>query len=88
MIHRATGRNIVELFNSILENIPEGYIVISMDTKLVNGFYVADYTLKQSLLNKVKALKSQSIETNRHPTITPYLLDEIISELEKINAEV
>lgn len=77
----AVARTLPELYKLI--EVPEGYELVSCDIKLVERQYAASFTLKQSLLSKLKALKDQSRNDIRTPNISKYLLDEIIRELEK-----
>lgn len=63
--------------------MPLGYEIVECSIKLVNRKYIATFELKQSLVNKIKALKAEYDSTRRNPTMNGYLLAEIIRELEK-----
>lgn len=77
------GDSFAEVCNKVRGKIPEGYELIDCSIRLVNRKYVATFELKQSLVNKIKALKAEYDSTRRNPTMNGYLLAEIIRELEK-----
>lgn len=63
--------------------IPPGYELVSCDIKLSERKYYASFALKQSLVSKIKLMKTEFVNTRRNPVLSGYLLDEIIRELEK-----